>query len=151
MFLESKQYTYLVKKDNSRVIIDTPENALIYLLEFIDYRYYHNTKASWVRMIFGIITENPKNIETFLINTGRKRRRIRPKYQPEPLNLLDINIEIKGYLKDIGYNNRVPKDRNFLGLIMVLSNTKAHIYVNENTPGADKILLKRAKNIKRAL
>ncbi len=151
MFLESKQYIYLVKKDNSRVIIDTPENTLIYLLEFIDYRYYHSTKTSWVRMIFGTITENPENIETFLINTGRKRRRIRPKYQPEPLNLLDIDIEIKGYLKDVGYNSRVPKDRNFLGLIMVLSNTRAHIYVNENTPGADKLLLERAKNIKRAL
>jgi hypothetical protein len=102
-------------------------------------------------MIFGTITENPENIETFLIYTGRKRRRVRPKYQPEPLNLLDIDINIGGYLKDIGYNSRVPKDRNFLGLIAVFSNAKAQIYVNENTPGADRILLERAKNIKRAL
>jgi hypothetical protein len=142
MFLESKQYIYL-EKGNPRVIIDTPENALIYLLEFIDY--------PGARMIFGTITENPENIETFLIYTGRKRRRVRPKYQPEPLNLLDIDINIGGYLKDIGYNSRVPKDRNFLGLIAVFSNAKAQIYVNENTPGADRILLERAKNIKRAL
>ena len=142
MFLESKQYICL---KNPRLSIDTPENALIYLLEFID---YDNTGA---RMIFGTITENPENIETFFIYTGRKRRRIRPKYQPVPLNLLDIDINIKGYLKDVGYNSRVPKDRNFLGLIMVSSNVGARIYVNENTPGADKVLLERAKNIKRAL
>jgi len=151
MFLESKQYIYL-EEGNSRVTIDTPENRLIYLLEFIDdHHYYYTTRASRAKLIFGTITENPKNIESFLIYTGRKRRRVRPKYQPEPLNLLDIDIEIKGHLKDIGYNSRVPKDRNFLGLIMVLSNTKAHIYVNENTPWADKLLLERAKNIKRAL
>ena len=144
MFLESKQYIYL-EEGNHRLGIDTPENALIYLLEFRD---YHNTGA---RMIFGTITENPENVETFLIYTGRKRRKIRPKYQPEPLNLLDMDISIKGYLMDIGYNNRVPKDKNFLGLIVVLSNAKAQIYVNEKTPGADKILLDRAKNIKRAL
>lgn len=78
-------------------------------------------------------------------------RRVRPKYQPEPLNLLDGYINIRGYLKDIGYNNRVPKDRNFLGLIVVFSNERAHIYINENTPGADRVLLERAKNIKRAL
>lgn len=142
MFLESKQYICL--KD-SRLSIDTPENTLIYLLEFID---YDNTRA---KMIFGTITENPKNIETFFIYTGRKRRRIRPKYQPVPLNLLDIDINIKGYLKDVGYKSRVPKDRNFLGLIVVFSNAKAQIYVNENTPGADRVLLERAKNIKRAL
>ena len=142
MFLESKQYIFL-NEGYSRLSIDTPENALIYLLEFIDdYHYHYNTKA---RMIFGTITENPENIETFLIYTGRKRRRIRPKYQPESLNLLDININIKGYLKDIGYNSRVPKDRNFLGLIVVFSNARAEIYVNENTPGADRILLERAK------
>lgn len=142
MFLESKQYIFL-NEGYSRLSIDTPENALIYLLEFIDdYHYHYNTKA---RMIFGTITENPQNIETFLIYTGRKRRRVRPKYQPESLNLLDININIKGYLKDIGYNNRDPKDRNFLGLIVVFSNARAEIYVNENTPGADKVLLERAK------
>lgn len=148
MFLESKQYIFL-NEGYSRLSIDTPENALIYLLEFIDdYHYHYITKA---RMIFGTITENPENIETFLIYTGRKRRRVRPKYQPESLNLLDIDINIKGYLKDIGYNSRVPKDRNFLGLIVVFSSAKAQIYVNENTPGADKVLLERAKNIKRAL
>lgn len=142
MFLESKQYIFL-NEGYSRLSIDTPENALIYLLEFIDdYHYHYNTKA---RMIFGTITENPENIETFLIYTGRKRRRVRPKYQPESLNLLDIDINIKGYLKDIGYNSRVPKDRNFLGLIVVFSNARAEIYVNENTPGADKVLLERAK------
>ena len=138
MFLESKQYILL---EDSRLSIDTPERALIYLLEFIDDYYYpYNT-----RMIFGTITENPQNIETFLIYTGRKRRRIRPKYQPESLNLLDIKIKIGGYLKDIGFNSRFPNDRNFLGLIMVSSNTGARIYVNENTPGADRILLERAK------
>lgn len=47
MFLESKQYTYLVKDNNTRVIIETPENALIYLLEFIDdYRYTKSRKKS---------------------------------------------------------------------------------------------------------
>lgn len=142
MFLESKQYI-LLEEGNPRVSIDTPENALIYLLEFID--------KTGVRMIFGTITENPENIETFLIYTGRKRRRIRPRYQPEPLGLLDIDINIEGYLKDIGYNNRVPKDRNFLGVIVVFSNARAQIYVNKNTPGADMVLLERAKNIKRAL
>lgn len=142
MFLESKQYICL---ENSRLSIDTPENAQIYLLEFID---YDNTKA---RMIFGTITENPENIETFFIYTGRKRRRVMPKYQPKPLNLLDIDINIKGYLRDIGYNSQVPKDKNFLGLIVVFSKAKAQIYVNENTPGADKVLLERARNIKRAL
>lgn len=142
MFLESKQYIFL-NEGYSRLSIDTPENELIYLLEFIDdYHYHYNTRA---RMIFGTITENPQNIETFLIYTGRKRRRVRPKYQPESLNLLDININIKGYLKDIGYNNRDPKDRNFLGLIVVFSNARAEIYVNENTPGADRVLLERAK------
>lgn len=142
MFLESKQYIFL-NEGYSRLSIDTPENALIYLLEFIDdYHYHYNTKA---RMIFGTITENPENIETFLIYTGRKRRRVRPKYQPESLNLLDIDINIKGYLKDIGYNSRVLKDRNFLGLIVVFSKGRAEIYVNENTPGADRVLLERAK------
>lgn len=142
MFLESKQYIFL-NEGYSRLSIDTPENELIYLLEFIDdYHYHYNTRA---RMIFGTITENPQNIETFLIYTGRKRRRVRPKYQPEYLNLLDIDINIKGYLKDIGYNNRDPKDRNFLGLIVVFSNARAEIYVNENTPGADRVLLERAK------
>lgn len=145
MFLESKQYI-LLEEGYSRLSIDTPENALIYLLEFIDD--YHYTRA---RIIFGTITENPENIETFFIYTGRKRRRVMPKYQPGPLNLLDININIKGYLKDIGYNSRVPKDKNFLGVIVVFSNARAQIYVNENTPGADKVLLERAKNIKRAL
>ena len=142
MFLESKQYIFL-NEGYSRLSIDTPEDELIYLLEFIDdYHYHYNTRA---RMIFGTITENPENIETFLIYTGRKRRRVRPEYQPESLNLLDIDINIKGYLKDIGYNNRDPKDRNFLGLIVVFSNARAEIYVNENTPGADRVLLERAK------
>ena len=131
MFLESRRYKYLVK-GSSRVIVDTPENALIYLIEFVDY--------GDARMIFGTITENLENIEIY---TRRKRRRVRLKYQPEPLNLLDINI--KGYLKDVGYNSRVPKDRNFLGLIVVLSNAEARIYVNENTPGADRVLLERTK------
>ena len=149
MFLESKQYILYPTKGNSRVTIDPPENALIYLLEFIDHHYLYNTRA---KMIFGTITENPENIETILIYTGRKRRRVRPKYQPEPLNLLDIDINVKGYLKDIGYNSRVPKDRNFLGVIVIFSDAKeAQIYVNENTPGAERVLLERAKNIKRAL
>lgn len=140
MFLESKQYIFL-KEGYSHLSIDTPENALIYLLGFIDNHHYNPGN----RMIFGTITEDPKNTETFLIYTGRKRRRVRPKYQPESLNLLDININIEGYLKDIGYNNRDPKDRNFLGLIVVFSDARAQIYVNENTPGADRILLERAK------
>lgn len=139
MFLESKQYILL---EDSHLRIDTPENALIYLLEFIDDYHHPITRA---RMIFGTITENPENIETFLIYTGRKRRRIRPKYQPESIKLLDIDINIGGYLKDVGYNSLVPKDRNFLGVIVILSNVGARIFVNENTPGADRILLKRAK------
>lgn len=138
MFLESKQYILLEDSDLS---IDTPENALIYLLEIID-DYQDDIRA---RMIFGTITENPENIETFFIHAGRKRRRVRPKYQPEPLNLLDTDIKIGGYLKDIGFNSRVPNDRNFLGLIVVPPNSSTLIYVNENTPEADRILLERAK------